>query len=171
MIRGCPYCRILYPDAHPCPRCGDATRPWPAQLLDREGVRRAVARAAARFEAQPARPTLDALLDLLLVHAPASLNAFDEPPAPTLDALRRADATLRHNLGGDAEGRRHEALPPPAGRIERTMSRKSPFTASTAFRSPWSWRKRLPRGVSTMAATSPWSGSPPAPPSMPMARA
>ncbi len=104
MIRGCPYCRILHPGADPCPRCGDVTRPWPAQMLDREEVGRAVARAAARFEAQPARPTLDALLDLLLVHAPAALDALDELPAPTLDALRRADAALRPDVGGDAGG-------------------------------------------------------------------
>lgn len=88
---GCPYCRILHPGADPCSRCGGGTF-RPARMLDEDGIRRAVAKAVDAYDGR--RPSLDALLDLLFVHAPLSLRALEEDGRLTVERLRRDDATL-----------------------------------------------------------------------------
>lgn len=100
LVHGCPYCRILYPDTRPCPRCGGDTRFQPEQMLDAEGVARAVERAAERFEVEPSRASLEALLRLLLVHAPLGRRALEARRHPVLDDLRLADRMLLPDLIG-----------------------------------------------------------------------
>jgi hypothetical protein len=85
-----------------------------------------------------------------------------------VEALRRGRQHLEGVFGprhasqqgvARAEDAVDQVIGPGPEWIDVTICRKSSRTSSTAARSPKSWRNRLPRGVSTTAATSAWSGS------------
>jgi hypothetical protein len=111
LVDGCPHCRVLYPGLDPCPRCHGAADFRPVRMLDGESVRRAVGAAADDYDAT--RAALDRLLDLLHLHAPASLRALETRGSPSLERLRRDDAALPENVVGRSKREVRARLGPP----------------------------------------------------------
>ena len=92
LVSGCGYCKLLYPEQANCSRCSGGTRVQPAQMLDTEGIRAAVAGAVRDYDGSRAK--LDALLHVLFVYKSASLVAFEEHDSCDLEQLRSDDRRL-----------------------------------------------------------------------------
>lgn len=109
--RGCPHCVVLHPELSPCPRCNGGAHVQPAQMLDADGVRRAVGAAVDALDGT--RVPLDALLQLLFAHRPVSLAALSADGRTTIEQLRELDRLLDPTLLGLDQQGLIAALGPP----------------------------------------------------------
>jgi len=89
----CFVCGLLWPGERPCRRCGGAMRWHHAAIADDQIVLIKVGRALDAWRALGGDAELEALLDVVHVEAPASLDALADLGG-SLDELRRAWATL-----------------------------------------------------------------------------